>query len=285
MNLAEFLKKIKNPINRKKLDNLYGIGRLEKRLFTNWFNPFATIYCNFRSFPFNQAIRLPMWIYGRPRFYSLSGNMVITGVIKSGVIRFNQVKYGAPCNMSTNSEIYNLGTIIFKGKCEIGTGNKFVLSYGQVLTLGNNCVIMDRCSIAVHDGIKIGDNSTIAHNCQIMDTNFHFIADLNTNTISPRTKSISIGSGCWICNSSSVMPGACLPDYAIVGSNSLVNKDFSNFKNGCIIAGCPAKLIKENFVRVFNSDVEHDIWRYYKEHGISDYPINDLPKGQLSQYN
>lgn len=55
---------------------------------------------------------------------------------------------------------------------------------------------MDRCCIAVHEKIVIGGNSRIAHSCQIMDTNYHFVADLNKMEISPRTNPVNIGKGC-----------------------------------------------------------------------------------------
>lgn len=37
-----------------KINNRYGLGALELCLASNWFNPFATIYLNLRSFPFTQ---------------------------------------------------------------------------------------------------------------------------------------------------------------------------------------------------------------------------------------
>lgn len=285
MNIKTILSKLSTPYYRSRIDSQYGIGRLERLFYSNWFNPVATLYVNFRSFPFLQAIRLPLWVYGRPRFYSLSGRMRVDGKISSGMIKFNMVKFGAPGNMSSKSELYNLGDILFKGKCEIGTGNKIIVGYGKSLSLGNNSVIMDRCCIAVHEKIVIGGNSRIAHSCQIMDTNYHFVADLNKMEISPRTNPVNIGKGCWICNSSSIMPGSNIPDYAIVGSHSLVNRDFSQYTKGCIIAGTPAKLIKEGFVRVFNSNVENDIWKYYNINGKSVYHIDGYSIEQLVDYN
>ena len=57
------------------------IGKLEECLNCHWLNPLATLYVNFRSFPFSQAVRLPFWAYGHPKFYDLSGTMRIVGKV------------------------------------------------------------------------------------------------------------------------------------------------------------------------------------------------------------
>lgn len=284
MNLKALFGRLKNPVFRSKLDSRFGLGKLEKLIFTNWFNPFLTFWINFRSLPFSQAIFMPIWVYGRPRLYCLSGRIQILGKIKTGLIKFNIVKIGAPGNMSLSSELYNLGTIIFGGKCEIGTGNKIVVGSKANLCMGDNSVIMDHCSIAVHENVDIGNNTTIAHNCQIFDTNFHFVANLDTKLIPKRTEKVSIGSGCWICNSVSVMKGAIIPDYAIIGSHSLVNKNFSMYQDGCIIAGNPSKVIKQNCVRVFNSKIEDEIWKYWRTAKADVFPIENIAIEDLVKY-
>ena len=284
MKLSLLINRIKDSDFRSLIDSRYGIGYMEKSFLKNWFNPFATVWLNFRSFPFIQALHFPVWVYGRPRLYGLSGKMIISGPVRTGMIKFNIVKPGAPGNMATQSELINIGTIKFSGSCEIGTGNKIVNGYKSILTIGKDSVIMDRCCVACHESIIIGDNTRIAHNCQIMDTNYHFIADLNKRQISKRTGKVFIGAGCWICNSTSIMMGAKVPDYAIVGSNSLVNRDFSQYTNGCIIAGSPAKLIKENYVRVFNTKIENQIWKYWRDNNSDYFPIKDLDIEVLTKY-
>lgn len=97
-----------------KINNRYGLGALELCLASNWFNPFATIYLNLRSFPFTQAFKFPVWVYGQPRLYSLNGNMLIEGKVKSGMIKFNKTNL-APNNMGVQSEIINKGKSFSRG--------------------------------------------------------------------------------------------------------------------------------------------------------------------------
>lgn len=286
MKIASALKRLKDPKFRTLVDSKYGLGRFEKLIFANWFNPFLTLWINFRSLPIKKAIFLPIWIYGRPRLYCLSGRIKFNCKIKSGIVKFNLVKFGAPSNMSRQSEIYNLGSIVFNGRIDIGTGSKIIVSYDGEINFGDMCKIMDNCTLASHEYISIGYGVVVANNCQITDTNFHFIADFNKEIIPRRTKKISIGKSCWICNSSSIMMGAVLPNYAIVGSHSIVNKDFSQIVGGCIIAGAPAKLIKEGFAPVFNTEIEDKIWKYWNQEASSDvFPIGNLTIEDISIIN
>ena len=260
-------------------DEKFGIGRLEMLLAVNWFNPLATIWLNFRSLPLSQAIKLPIWCYGRPRFYGLSGNMIIEGKVSSGMIRINRVLTGAPSNMNVQTEILNNGLIIFKGELHIGTGNKIVVGRNAKLQIGANSKIADMCNIGCFEKITFNDMTRIAHRCQIFDSNYHFIVNQEQSTIPSYKRPIVIGVGCWVCNSSSIYGGAILPDYTIVTSNSLVNKDFSQISNGCMIGGVPAKFIKKSVRRVYNIEIVKEIELFYQNHPTETYKIirnNDI---------
>lgn len=261
------------------IDERYGIGLMEKIIFVNWFNPFATLWLNLRSFPLSQAVFLPVWCYGCPRIYGLSGSMKVEGKIWSGMIRFNQVKYAAPSNMSVQSEILNRGHIIFKGQGLIGTGTKIVVERYAQLEIGKNFKITDMCNIGCFNRITIGEQSRIVHRCQVLDTNYHYVANFTKRIVPRYSAPITIGKGCWICNSSTVTGGTVLPDYTIVGSNSLVNKDFSNIPESSIIGGIPAKLIATGFRKVEDSRIEHEISQFYQTHpdGVFSIPEHATP--------
>lgn len=256
-------------------DEKYGLGLLERIFAVNWFNPFATLWLNFRSFPVAQAIRFPVWCYGRPRFYGLSGKMVVDGEIKPGMIHLNRVLVGAPSNMGIQTEILNNGLIIFRGKLHIGTGDKIVVGRNATLTIGANSKIGDMCNIGCFESITLGDVMRIAHRCQIFDSNYHFITNLNRGIIPNYKHPVKIGKGCWICNSSTIACGTTLPDYTIVASNSVVNKDLSHIAKGSLIGGIPAKVITEGTRRIFNSRVEQQVEAFYKANPLSEYKIDE----------
>ena len=254
-----------------RVDLKIGFSALERLFSKNWFNPFATIYLNLRSFPLAQAIKMPVWVYGCPRFYELSGRMIVDGKVSSGMIRFNQVKPGAPSNMSVKSEILNKGLIVFHGVGLIGTGNKIVVGSKATLDIGKNFKITDMCNIGCFRSVFIGEQSWIVHRCQIFDSNSHYVANFAKGTVPDYSKPIRIGKGCWICNSSTITGNAVLPDYTIVASNSLVNKDMSDIPESSMIGGTPAKLIATGFRKIENSKIENEILKFY----------NDTPDGMF----
>ena len=264
-------------------DEKYGIGRLERLIASNWFNPLATLWLNFRSFPLGQALRLPVWCYGRPRFYGLSGKMTIEGKITTGMVRLNRVLVAAPSNMGLQSEILNNGHIVFKGRLHISTGNNIVVGRNATLTFGADAKIGDMCIIGCFERITLGDAIRIAHRSQIFDSNYHFVADFKRGIVPNYKHPVTLGKGCWVCNSSTITCGVTLPDYTIVASNSLVNKEFSHIAKGSLIAGTPAKVITEGTRRIFNNDIEAKVEEFYRENPTSLYEID--PSVDVEEYS
>lgn len=255
------------------IDYRFGIGRLERLFFSKWLNPFATAWFNFRSFSFYQAICFPVYVYGRPRMFALSGRMRVEGKVCPGMIKFNADAYGAPSNMNSQSEIINLGEIIFKGGGFIGTGNKIKLAQRAVLVLGNKFRITDRCNISCEKRIEIGDESWVIHNSQVMDTNFHFVADLERMSVAPRSKPVKIGRHCWVSNTAIVMGGTVMPDYSILGSLSMINKDYSECEEGTFFAGVPAQPKRNRLCRIDNPAIENAVWTHFANH-TGDFPLD-----------
>jgi hypothetical protein len=80
-----------------------------------------TLYFNLKCFDFRTALKLPVFIHHRTKFYSVSGKVKISGNISRGMI-----KIGYPYvsifsfNIPTIIEIF--GEIEFKGIASIGHG-------------------------------------------------------------------------------------------------------------------------------------------------------------------
>lgn len=259
----------------RNLDRKAGIGRLEYLLATNWLNPFATLWLNFRSLPLPQAFLLPIWVYGRPRFYSLSGSIRIRGAVRPGMIQFNPVRSGSPSVQSLQSELQNDGTIIFEGKGIIGTGTRIFVNTSAVLTIGDDFKIADMVNIGCMRSISIGKLARIPHRCQIFDSNYHYLANFNKRAVPDRTYPIKIGQGCWLGNSSTVSGGASIPDFTIVCSNSLVNKSINDIPTHSLIGGIPAKLLTTGIKRVYSPELNNRISEFYHQHPGETYMMPD----------
>ena len=82
-------------------------------------------------------------------------------------------------------------------------------------------------------GIIIGDYTLITRECMIL-------AHDASRRLQTTTR---IGSRCFIGVRSIILPGVTIGDEVIVGAGSVVTKDIPSH---CIIAGNPARIIKEN---------------------------------------
>lgn len=244
----------------------------------NWIR---TLYFNFRLLPFKQAVKLPVFIYGKPVFNSLSGRIIFTCPIKRGMVKMNIVKPFAPSLQTINSQMNICGTIVFGGNAMIGCGTKILVTQNAILELGDSVRITDFCNVDCCKHIVVNDGTSIAHRCQIMDSNHHYVLDTNSNRIAINSQPIHIGRQCWVCNSSTLTSGAKLPDYTIVASNSLVNKNFIPEGENIIIGGMPAKLIKKGAFRIFDDDVEIMLNEYF---GQSEEKFYMVEPGSFDQY-
>lgn len=150
------------------------------------------------------------------------------------------------------------------------------IAYDGILELGKNSRIMDGCNISCDKRISIGENTQLAHRCQIFDGNFHHVANIRKHIISSIWSEVSIGKNCWICNSTTINKGCNIPDGSIVASHSLVTKDFSDYPVGSFFAGNPARFICDCMTRVFNTDLESKVFHSYLIDGVKDFPVSNL---------
>lgn len=86
-------------------------------------------------------------------------------------------------------------------------------------------------------GIHVGAESYIASGTLVLSHDF--CRDIHTDTV--------IGKRCFIGANAIILPGIMIGDSSIVGSGSVVTK---NVPAGCIVAGNPAKVLREGIKTV-----------------------------------
>lgn len=227
-------------------------GLIEKIFAKRKLNLLYTLYVNFRLCSFKHAIRLPIYVYGWPKIYSTSGEVSFDGTVTRGMVKINPIVNGRMAPQAQPVELFIAGKVSFKGKCVIRSGTIISVRPKAFISFGYDVRICEHCRICCSDSvIEIGDFASISHYVQIVDSSFHYMADFNNNIIPRKSKPVKIGNYCWICYSSSIAPGTILPDYTIVASNSIANKDYSSLPPMSLIGGMPAKLLKTNVKRVW----------------------------------
>lgn len=130
----------------------------------------------------------------------------------------------------------------------LGCGIILRVEPGAKLILENDVRIGSKCRIIAYDSIKIGNNTGVSWECQIMDSNMHDITDLSTGKAIQQSEPIEIGSNNWIGTRTNIMKGCKTPDFTIISSASLCNKKY-DVPCYSIIAGSPARLIRTGYKR------------------------------------
>lgn len=103
--------------------------------------------------------------------------------------------------------------------------------------IGKNSTVNFGCFLDNRRGIKIGNNTAIAHNSKIY-TLGHNISSSNFET---KGKSVEIGDNVFIFSNALIMPGVKIKNGAVVLPGSVVTHDVEEF---CVVGGNPAKFIK-----------------------------------------
>lgn len=195
--------------------------------------------------PFRQAIRMPLDVYYGIRFDDLSGRIVLKGEkVYRGMVKFGA--QGSDMFQRKGCILSIEGTLTLEGSCVFGCSNTIKIRKGAEVTIGDGAIFGAENLLYAEKGMSFGDEFLSSWKCQFMDSDTHFILDLQSVQTTIAVKSVSIGKHCWIGNHVIVNKGTQLADNTIVASRSLVTKDFSQEGEYCVLAGIPAKVIQRN---------------------------------------
>ena len=84
----------------------------------------------------------------------------------------------------------------------------------------------------------------LSHDIDIRNTDSHSIINMAGERINP-SSDIIIGDHVWIGIRSTILKGSVIPSNTIVAAQSMVTSSL-NAKENVIIAGSPARVVKEN---------------------------------------
>lgn len=260
--------------------------RIEYALSKSRLRLLKTLYINFRTLKFSEAIKLPIFVYGKVSFFNLGGTIEINAPLRTGMIEFGCMQGYFAGQKGGASILLAKGTkLIFNGPC------KFDLDYAIRIT-GNGVVNIGKCigfgsetKIYCEEKISIGDYCRIPFGSTFMDTNYHYSIDTVEGIVHKKSAPIHIGSFNWIGNTSTIMKGTRTPDGAIIASKSFLNRDYIKLGNGeqnIVIAGSPAKIVRNNMSRILPFEVEVHINRYFDQNPDQ---ISLTDKTLLDQYH
>lgn len=226
-------------------------------------NFIKTLEFNFKMLPFKDAVKIPVVIYGKVKFSDLSGKLLFNTPKKYRTVCIGLNTDGFSYSYGTLIKIS--GTIIFNGPAIFSVNNTIEVVKNGLLEIGECCAFGNSIKIRCWNRIFIGKLTRFASEAQIFDTNFHHIKNTTTGEVFKANGEVKIGAYNWIGNRSTIMKGTITPDWCIVSSNSLLNKDYSDIGVDSIIGGSPAKFIKKGLIRIFNFKEDQEIFKYFYE--------------------
>lgn len=240
----------------KKTSNLFN--------FIQKINIYKTIYFNFKMLPFRDAKKLPVLFYGNVLISGLHGRIIFNQPVKRGIVRIG-VNNEVIKTRTRKTEIRIDGDLIINGKFDVGIDVIMIILKNAKLSVDEGTFIGSRNKIIATKEIKLGKYCRLGFESQILDTNFHFVKNLENNTVKRLNEKIFIDDYCWIGNRTTIMAGTQTPKNTIIGSNSLLNKNYSAIiPEKSFIGGIPAKLVRKNMIRIFDKKLEREISEFFE---------------------
>lgn len=203
---------------------------------------FKSIFFNFKYFDFSTAIKLPILIDSKTKFFIKKGIIILPKDIRFGMIKFG---YGGSFfDLKDKKSVWQLkGQIIFKGSASFGNGTTISVLENSKLIIGDNFRAGSNCKFLSRKQIEFGANCLLSWNITIMDTDFHAVLN-HKNEIINLPQRISIHNNVWIGCHSTILKGVEIGNNSVVAGNSVISK--SESKNNVIIASSKQQIIKEN---------------------------------------
>lgn len=214
---------------------------------------------NLRCFDFKTAKKLPIFIYNNVDVFHVGKIEIDSPNIYRGMIRIGNF----PSKAHNKFKWRHHGTTIFHGAAELDGG--CIVEGDGLLEFGDRVAIGESCEIMCCEHVKFCDHVTVGFETVIMDTNWHYTINTETNTVRRKKADVIIGEGTWISSACRLLKGTVIPPNSVIAGGSWVGKDFSGEAPCQIFAGSPAKPVKGNTRRVVNKKSEREIDMWFEQ--------------------
>ena len=210
-----------------------------------------TLYMNFKTQKFVNAVKLPIWVGKHTKLDICWGGVLIRSNISSGMIRIGIG--GSPDLFYYEARKNYVGVargarLVFNGFTHFAPHTSVLVGENAELLFGSNFSSNNGCRYSAMNKIEFGNNVLLGGNCVIRDSDGHRIYDVDEDKKKARKNSapVKIGNHVWIANNCHVLKGVTIADDTIIGYNSLIVGNVCECNS--IYAGTPAKLIKSGVV-------------------------------------
>lgn len=166
-------------------------------------------------------------------YYEDDKNNIIQGTRVKGVCTINFQGKNSTITLENDIEINNRLNVVIngnRGSLKIGKGTTFVETY---IEIGSDGIV------------SIGDDCMFSYDVKIYQSDQHLIFNKSTGRRINLSKHVQIADHIWVGRSVTLLGGFSLGEGSVVGAKSVSSGKFSN---NIIIAGSPAKIIREDVI-------------------------------------
>ncbi|EEZ5846103.1 hypothetical protein G5G95_002656 [Escherichia coli] len=207
-----------------------------------------TLYLNFSCFSFWTAIKFPVLVAKNVKLVGI-GKIILDTEPAFGLIKIGFGDIGIFDGYNSKTLIKNDGTLIFRGKANIGHGTKININNGAKLIFGKDFIISGESSLICSSKIEFGINCLISWDVLIMDTDFHQVYSvLNNGEYSEQgvKEPINIGDDVWIGCRCLIMKGVNIANGCVISAGTKLHKKI--VKERTVISGELNKIVRENIL-------------------------------------
>lgn len=157
----------------------------------------------------------------------------------------NSISIDKDCIL-TNVSIVLIGnnnSLSIGANTKISGPSRILLEGNSTLAISENCGIRTSEILLRDANISIGEKCMFAHGIKIRNHDSHKIYDKESQLVQNQPKDIHIGRHVWLGENCTILKGVKIGDDSIIATGAIVTK---GCECGCILAGNPAKIIKEN---------------------------------------
>lgn len=180
----------------------------------------ASLWFNFKYFPFQQAIRLPVILY-RPKI-SGNGKYILPANIHTGMIRMGfpavSVFQAKGVVLENRGEVRFLGSALLGGGSAVSVGEKGKLEIGDRFANQAGGKLICYHSITLGYAVRLGWESIVC------DTDFHTMKSEDGTHYTKGFGPIEIGERVWIGSFCKIFKNSKIPHHCTLASNTLISK-------------------------------------------------------------
>lgn len=219
----------------------------------------SAIFC-FKYLPLRQAIKIPICVY---KIDNLGGGGKIE--IDCENIYRGMIQLGFPRAATyPNSGVVwrNKGRVVFKGRCVIGNDCSVIVGKQAKLVIGDLFHVNAGLKLVTECSVTFGPRVLLGWGVTIIDTNFHYVYDIEKQTNKRAFAPINIGADNWISTECLVLNGVNTPQGCIFGAKTVITRNYK-MEPYCLYGGSPMRLLSRNVMRRYGKDCITDYT--YKE--------------------